>query len=141
MLSLFWLCPLSIRVGEKGYFAGNQSFASHLHWDLYTEKKNGSGEQLSEIKCSRYGTTLEDFGEQKLGMTKGVFWTEPDALLVRMHICPKCGKLELTAVEQTDAILLSRKGLKKCVKCGERIPLASLQCKFCGAEQSKQRDE
>ena len=70
-------------------------------------------------------TETGGLGEQKLGMIKGVFWTEPDALPVRMHICPKCGKLELTAVEQTDAILLSRKGFKKCVKCGERIPLAS----------------
>jgi hypothetical protein len=85
--------------------------------------------------------TLEDFGMQKLGMIKGVFWTEPDALPVHIHIYPKCGKLEYTAAEQTDAILLSREGFKKCVKCDKRIPLASEECQYRGTPQKGKKNK
>ncbi len=83
---------------------------------------------------------MEDFGVQKLriGDIIGDFFeVEQQALPVQIHICPKCSNLELTATEETGAKLLSRKGLKKCVSCGEKIPLASENCPYCGANQQK----
>jgi RNA polymerase subunit RPABC4/transcription elongation factor Spt4 len=65
---------------------------------------------------------------------------EQGTLPVQIHICPKCGKIELSTVEQTAAILLSRKGFKNCVKCGKRIPLASEECQYCGAEQKEKKE-
>jgi predicted RNA-binding Zn-ribbon protein involved in translation (DUF1610 family) len=88
---------------------------------------------------------MEDYGIQKLRIGGvGGEWSyiigdivevEQEALPVQVHICPKCGKVELTATEQTGARLLSRKGLKKCIECGEKIPLASEECPHCGAKQ------
>jgi predicted RNA-binding Zn-ribbon protein involved in translation (DUF1610 family) len=63
-------------------------------------------------------------------------WTFP----VHFYICPKCGKVEME-VANPENVLLSRKFLKKCVKCGEKIPLASEQCQYCGAEQTKKREK
>jgi DNA-directed RNA polymerase subunit RPC12/RpoP len=57
-------------------------------------------------------------------------WT----LQVHFYICPRCGKIELEAIEP-EKILLGRKGVKKCVNCGEKIPLASEECQYCGAKQ------
>ncbi len=98
---------------------------------------------LSQVKCSRCGTTMEDYGIQRLriGEVIGEWRPHPlgdmegQSLPVQTHICPKCGKLEFTAIEQTTATLLSRRGLKECVKCGERIPIASEECPYCGAKQ------
>lgn len=88
---------------------------------------------------------MEDFGVQKLRIGGvGGEWSyivgdiveiEQETLPVNVYICPKCGKIELKAAEQTRVLLLGRKGLKKCVKCGERIPLASEECQYCGATQ------
>ncbi len=100
---------------------------------------------MSEVKCSRCGAVTEDFGVQKLRIGGvGGEWSyligdvveiEQETLPVQVHICSNCGNVELMATEQTAARLLSRKGLKKCVACGEKIPLASEQCPRCGAEQ------
>jgi RNA polymerase subunit RPABC4/transcription elongation factor Spt4 len=106
---------------------------------------------MSGIKCSRCGTVLEDYGIQTLRIGGiGGEWSyivgnvveiEQGTLPVQIHICPKCGKIELSAVEQTAAILLSRKGFKNCLRCGKRIPLASEECQYCGAEQKKRRKD
>jgi RNA polymerase subunit RPABC4/transcription elongation factor Spt4 len=105
---------------------------------------------MNEIKCSRCGTALEDYGTQKLrigGVGGGwsyavgdIMEIEQETLPVQIHICPECGKIELTETERTAAILLGRKGFKKCVKCGKRIPLASEECKYCGTEQKKKKE-
>ena len=103
---------------------------------------------MGEFKCSRCGTVMGDYGVQKLrlGGVGGEWsfligdiaeveqWTFP----VHFYICPKCGKVELE-VANPENVLLSRKFLKKCVKCGEKIPLASELCQFCGAEQTKKK--
>jgi DNA-directed RNA polymerase subunit RPC12/RpoP len=104
---------------------------------------------LSEVKCSRCGATTEDYGVQKLRIGGvGGEWSyiigdimeiEQGTLPVQIRICPKCAKIELTTTEQTGAILLSRKGLKKCIQCGKRIPLASEECPHCGAKQRLNR--
>jgi hypothetical protein len=102
---------------------------------------------MGEIKCSRCGETLVDYGVHKLG-TGGVGgeWSyvigdiveiEQETPPVRIRFCSECGKIDLEVTEQTGAILLSRKGLKKCVKSGKRIPLASEECQYCGVEQIK----
>jgi RNA polymerase subunit RPABC4/transcription elongation factor Spt4 len=62
---------------------------------------------------------------------------EEEPLPIHVYICPLCGKMELFAYEQTMKILLSRQGLKKCVKCGKNIPLASEVCPYCGTKQKK----
>jgi len=102
---------------------------------------------MSEIKCSRCGTALEDYGIQKLRIGGvGGEWSylvgdimeiEQETLPIHIYICPKCGKIELSATENTNIILLSRKGLKKCVNCNRRIPLASEECQYCGTKQTK----
>jgi predicted RNA-binding Zn-ribbon protein involved in translation (DUF1610 family) len=61
-------------------------------------------------------------------------WTFP----LHFYICPKCGKVELEAANPEN-VLLSKEHLKKCVKCGEKIPLAAEQCQFCGAEQIERK--
>lgn len=104
---------------------------------------------MSEMKCARCGTVLEDYGIQKLRIGGvGGEWSyvigdiveiEQDTLPVQVHICPECGKIEMSAVEKTETILLSRKGVKKCVKCGKRIPLASEKCQYCGTEQTRKK--
>lgn len=91
---------------------------------------------------------MEDFGIHKLRIGGvGGEWSyivgdimeiEQGTLPVNISICPKCGKIELTAAEHTEAILLSRKGFKKCVKCGKRIPLASEECQYCGAAREEE---
>jgi ribosomal protein S27AE len=83
---------------------------------------------------------MEDFGFQKLrigDIIGDLFEVEQQALPVQTHICPKCGNLELTATDETRAKLLARKGLKKCVACGEKVPLASETCPYCGANQKE----
>jgi ribosomal protein L40E len=90
---------------------------------------------------------MEDYGIQKFRIGGvGGEWSyiigdiveiEQGTLPVQIHVCSKCGKIELTAAKQTATILLSRKGVKKCLKCGERIPLASEECPHCGVKQQE----
>ena len=60
---------------------------------------------------------------------------EEQPLPVHIYICPKCGKIDLFAQDQTKKILLSRRGLKACIECGKEIPLASEQCQYCKTKQ------
>jgi len=100
---------------------------------------------MSEVRCSRCGAIMEDYGIQRLRIGEVFGEGDPhvlgdmegESLPIQVHICPKCGNVEFTATEQTVARLLSRKGLKKCVECGERIPLASEECPHCGAKQQE----
>ena len=106
---------------------------------------------MSEIKCSRCGAVLEDYGIQKLRIGGvGGEWSyivgdiaeiEQGTLPVQIYICPKCGKIELSAAEKTGTILLGREGFKKCVECGKRIPLASEECQHCGAKQTEKKNK
>ncbi len=106
---------------------------------------------MTELKCSRCGTIMEDYGVQKIRIGGvGGGWSyaigdiaeiEQDILPVHVHICPKCEKMELSATERAGAMLLSRSGLKKCVSCGKRIPLAAEECQHCGAKQAQETDK
>jgi ribosomal protein S27AE len=98
---------------------------------------------MNQVKCSRCGTIMGDYGIQRPGIGEVTGEGSPHvlgdmegkSLPVQTHICPKCGNLEFTATEQATARLLSRKGLKKCVKCGKSIPLASEECPHFGTKQ------
>jgi ribosomal protein L40E len=89
---------------------------------------------------------MEDYGIQRLRIGEVFGESSPhvlgdmegESLPIQVHICPKCGYVEFTATEQTVARLLRRKGLKKCVECGLRIPLASEECPHCGAKQQRE---
>jgi ssDNA-binding Zn-finger/Zn-ribbon topoisomerase 1 len=83
---------------------------------------------------------MVDYGvhEFRIG---GVTGRWSGVLPVNVCICPKCRKIEFSATEQTNSILLSRKGFKKCVKRGELIPLASEECPKCGAKQIKSKNK
>ncbi|MEM3616392.1 MAG: zinc-ribbon domain-containing protein [Candidatus Bathyarchaeia archaeon] len=59
-----------------------------------------------------------------------------------LYVCPKCGEVRFFADEKSMQSLLKitpRQFLKKCVKCGKDIPIASEYCPYCGAEQPKKR--
>jgi len=98
-------------------------------------------------KCPRCGVKMEDYKTHTFRIGgKGGEWAfiigdiaeiEETPLRVGVYICPKCGKMELFANEQTMRILLSRRGLKKCIKCDRKIALASEECPYCGAEQKE----
>lgn len=106
---------------------------------------------MTELKCSRCGTIMEDYGVQKVRIGGvGGGWSyaigdiaeiEQDTLPVYVRICPKCGKIDFSATEQTGAMLLNRSGLKKCLSCGKRIPLAAEECQHCGAKQAEKIDK
>jgi predicted RNA-binding Zn-ribbon protein involved in translation (DUF1610 family) len=52
-----------------------------------------------------------------------------------VYLCPTCGEIRLSADEKTRRLLLGTSFLKKCVKCGKEIPIASEECRYCGAKQ------
>jgi predicted RNA-binding Zn-ribbon protein involved in translation (DUF1610 family) len=57
-----------------------------------------------------------------------------------LYICPKCGEVRFFANEKSMQYLLKltpKEFLKKCVKCGKNIPIASEHCPYCGIEQTK----
>ena len=97
---------------------------------------------VGEVKnCSHCGVEMEDYKVHRFRIGgKGGEWAfivgdiaeiEEEPLAIHVYICPRCGKMELFANEQTMKILLSRQGLKKCVKCDKKIPLASEICPQC----------
>jgi predicted RNA-binding Zn-ribbon protein involved in translation (DUF1610 family) len=62
-----------------------------------------------------------------------------EMLSLDVYVCPKCGEIRLFADEKSMEALLGltpKAFLKKCVKCGKDIPVASEQCPYCGAEQT-----
>lgn len=59
-------------------------------------------------------------------------------LPLNFYVCPKCGRINLFADEKTKQFLLRltpKAFLKRCVKCGNEIPIASEECPHCGATQ------
>ena len=76
------------------------------------------------------------------GVWKLIFgeWAElgEEMLSFDVYLCPKCGRIKLFANEKAKQYLLKKTPkafLKKCVKCGKDIPIASEKCYHCGAEQ------
>jgi len=103
---------------------------------------------MSEVKkCPICGMEMEDYKNHtfRIGGTGGewafmfgdIAEIEEEPLPLHVYICPKCSKMELYAHEQTKKILLSRRGLKKCVSCNREIPIASEECLHCGAKQKR----
>ena len=82
-------------------------------------------------------------GEANLLFGAVTQWGE-DVLPLNIRVCPKCGLLELIADEKVKQALIGKpsyaktpKGfLKKCVGCGEEIPVASEVCPHCGRKQA-----
>ncbi|MFZ0965553.1 MAG: hypothetical protein WAN82_02880 [Candidatus Bathyarchaeia archaeon] len=52
-----------------------------------------------------------------------------------VYVCTSCGEIRLSVDEKTKLSLLGKSFLKKCVKCGKDIPIASEECQYCGARQ------
>ena len=52
------------------------------------------------------------------------------------YYCENCGYIELyKEMKGTRKISRDNAFLKKCVKCGKEIPIASEECQYCGAKQ------
>jgi predicted RNA-binding Zn-ribbon protein involved in translation (DUF1610 family) len=69
-------------------------------------------------------------------------WGELDEEMLSfdVYVCPECGLTNLYADEKAKQYLLRltpKTFLKRCVKCGKEIPIASEECQYCGARQSK----
>jgi ribosomal protein L40E len=77
-------------------------------------------------------------------------WDREDAVPMDIYRCPKCLTVELRADEDSDVYSrigkrrkdvernsVRQRGLstKECVKCKQRIPIASEECPQCGAKQ------
>jgi ribosomal protein L40E len=74
-----------------------------------------------------------------------------EAVPMDVYTCPKCQTVELRADRDSDVFENIKNHVpkhikgdtgrirsftqKKCIKCGERIPLASEECPYCGAKQ------
>jgi hypothetical protein len=74
-----------------------------------------------------------------------------DVVAMEIFTCPRCLTVEFRADEDSevyDRIGKHRKDIerntarrqrgvitKKCIKCGQRIPVASEECEYCGAKQ------
>ena len=81
------------------------------------------------------------------GMWKLLFgeWAElgEEMLSLDVYVCPKCGEIRLFADEKSMQPLLGitpKTFLKKCVKCGRDISIASEQCPYCGVRQPQKRN-
>ena len=57
------------------------------------------------------------------------------------HYCRDCGYIELYKEVKPGEQLPHQGFLKKCVKCGKPIPIASEECQYCGSKQKNKRDE
>ena len=57
---------------------------------------------------------------------------------VEAYRCPKC-RLVLFHYQIPRAEITPESFLKKCIKCGEAIPIASDYCPKCGAEQKERK--
>lgn len=80
------------------------------------------------------------------GMWKLLFgeWAElgEEMLSLDVYVCPKCGEVRLFADEKSKVSLLGmtpKAFLKKCIKCGKSIPVASEECSYCGAKQHQKK--
>jgi predicted nucleic-acid-binding Zn-ribbon protein len=52
---------------------------------------------------------------------------------VMPNYCEKCGYIEL--YKEMKGVRHENSFLKKCIKCGKRIPIASEECQCCGTKQ------
>ncbi len=68
-------------------------------------------------------------------------WAEldEDMLNFDVYVCPSCGEVRLSTDEKTRRSLLGKQFLKKCIKCGKEIPIASEECQYCGVSQKERR--
>jgi predicted nucleic-acid-binding Zn-ribbon protein len=51
------------------------------------------------------------------------------------YYCENCGYIEF--YKEIKGVKHQNAFLKKCVKCGKKIPIASEECQYCGAKQKK----
>ena len=61
-----------------------------------------------------------------------------EMLSLDVYVCPSCGEIRLIADKKAKQSLLMATPiafLKKCVKCGRQIPIASEKCSYCGTKQ------
>lgn len=99
-------CPNCGGKLEKGYFISPRG----MYWDT---KKHEKGAMIVDYMMPRVSSVF----------------TLENAPALR---CEKCGVaiIDTRKIGQTP-----RSFLKKCVKCGKDIPIASEECYYCGAKQ------
>jgi predicted nucleic-acid-binding Zn-ribbon protein len=56
------------------------------------------------------------------------------------HYCRNCGYIEFYKEMKPDEQSREQGFLRKCVKCGKQIPIASEECQHCGAEQKRKNE-
>lgn len=100
------------------------------------------------VKCPSCGVEMQ-LAQQlrfRIGGTRGEWklivgnWAElgEELLPLNIYVCSQCGRIDLFADEKTRRYLLKLTPLsflKKCVKCGKQIPVASEECPHCGVKQ------
>lgn len=112
-------------------------------------------EETQSLKCHNCGMEMQSLGTIpfRIGGAGGFFSSMSsigeDILSLDVYVCPKCKGVEFFGTQDTQKRYedlqrqgeISRSFLKRCVKCGKSIPLASEECQFCGARQpgSKKR--
>jgi predicted RNA-binding Zn-ribbon protein involved in translation (DUF1610 family) len=111
-----------------------------------TEQHIKQGTSMSETKkCYSCGTEMQ-FAQRipfRIKGTPGLYklfigeWGElgEEMLNFNVYVCPSCGEIRLSVDEKTKRRLLGTSFLKKCVKCGKEIPIASEECQCCGTKQ------
>jgi predicted RNA-binding Zn-ribbon protein involved in translation (DUF1610 family) len=111
-------------------------------------------QEMVAPKCTACGVEMQSLGEQRFrleekSMVRAVLsplWSLMDEPLMafELYSCPNCRKVEwyLPARKIPPKIDLQetpRSFIKKCIKCGENIPLAQEECQYCGASQKRSR--
>jgi ribosomal protein L40E len=103
------------------------------------------------VKCRNCGMELQSLGTIpfRIGGAGGFLSSSvgEDILSLDIYFCPKCKSVEFLGTQDTQRRYedLQRKNevqrsfLKKCVKCGRLIPIASEECQFCGARQPRSK--
>jgi ribosomal protein L40E len=112
----------------------------------------------SPMGCRICSTEMEHLGWFKFMVGAETIYRDlwNHVLPLEVYRCPKCLTVELRADEDSDVYEVIGKHreaiernsaerkrelfTKQCIKCGQRIPLASEECKYCGATQPEWKD-
>ena len=98
---------------------------------------------MSEVKkCPKCGGDIVE-GDRLVAHTRvlaGVSLAKKGDILgdrIIPYYCEKCGYIEF--YKEMKGVRRERKNafLKKCIKCGKKIPIASEECQYCGARQKE----
>ena len=99
-------------------------------------------EERSHVRCNTCNLEMEYTGTFPF-----VWGTFRDSAKYEVYACPKCREVRLflegpiaAAVHLPSQDSATPKSfMKKCVKCGKQIAIASEECPFCGERQPRRR--